>query len=306
MVRGKTEASPIKSEVAIRDYLAAHLDKIEEGLQLIKKEYEIRGLGVIDILCRNDTDGYFGIVEIKRDRVTASKLRDQLVRYSAAVRSEFSLHRNDVRCFVVGTGFDRKTRLVAGHLENVFLKRLVRRGRGYSLIEVPADVIPKITLERVLSLWKNRIVLRGWAFGFSGRDNYDHFVEQAKGWLDGRGYDALVIMFEPLLGASLRYHVEILTVSPDQYIGYSKLNGLVDLARKLARSALFYEAEHTDTGIIRFWYTKRGAPKITEIVPFGQLCGPSGHQWEDYLLKKPHAPYHSKALRWIPDNARPK
>lgn len=297
----KSVAPLTEREAAIRDYFAKHLDKIEEGLKLVQKEYAIRGLGTVDILCKNDLEGYFGIIELKRDLVTPGKLLDQLVRYTAALRLERSLDRDEVRCFLIGPDFDKRIRVVAGHLENVFLKKLVKKGKGYSLLDVPPETIPKLTLKEILSSWKDRIMLRGWAFGFNVKYDHDVFIERAKGWLDGRSCDALMIMFEPFEGMMLPHHVEILTVAPDQYIGVSKIDGLVALATKLMGPGHLVEPGLTDTGIIRFWFTKPAAPKIMKVIPFGSLSGLSGDEWKDYILKKTHLPYHSRVPRWFHD-----
>ena len=286
-------------EAKIRDYFAIHLHKIAEGLKLVQKEYRIKGLGIVDILCRNDLEGYFGIVELKRDRVTPSKLRDQIVRYTAALRLEHSLEKDDVRCFLIGTDFERRIRLLASHLENVFLKRLVKRGMGYSLLDVSPDEIPKLTLTEILSSWKDRIMLRGWAFGFEMKPDHDVFVERAKGWLAAKSCDALMIVFEPIAEMMLPYHVEILTVAPDTYIGRSKIDGLVRLAAQVTGPNHLFEPGLTDTGIIRYWCSKGGAPEISEVIRFGLLSELSGDEWKAYILQRPHAPYHSGVPRWF-------
>lgn len=110
----------IKREAAIREYLSKHLDKIDDGLTLVKKEYKIKGFGVLDILARNDYQGYYGIIEIKRDKVTPSKLRDQILRYIAAVRYKYRLDEDNVYCFLIGTDFNERIRVIAGHLKMFF------------------------------------------------------------------------------------------------------------------------------------------------------------------------------------------
>ena len=289
-----------KREVIIRDYFAQHPEKIDEGLELVQKEYAIPTLGVLDLLCRNDMEGYFAIVELKKRKVTSSRLRDQLVRYTAAIRSEFNLETDDVRCFLIGTDFDHKTRLLAGHLRNVALKKVVRRGNGYVLLDVGPDSIPKITLDHVLRLWGNRIMLRGWYFAFNVKDDHDRFVERAFGWLEAKSYDAMMIIFEPFEELMLPYVVAILTVSPDQYVGYSKLNGLVKLANKTAQEpGHLLEPGHTDTSIIRYWYAQPLAPRILKIIALGELSGLSSEEWASYLLRKPHSPYDGTTPRWF-------
>lgn len=291
-----------KREAIIRDYFAKHPEKIDEGLELIQKEYTIPSLGVLDLLCRNDFEGYYAIVELKKRKVTSSRLLDQLVRYTAAVKSEFNLETDDVRCFLIGTDFDHKTQVLAGHLRNVALRRVVRRGKGYVLLDVGPESIPKISLDQVLAFWRNRIMLRGWYFAFNVKEDHDRFVERAFGWLEAKSYDALIVIIEPFEGLMFPHVVAILTVAPDQYVGYSKLNGLVRLANNTAQEhGHMPEAGHADTGIIRYWYTKPFAPRILRIITLGELSGLSSEEWSDYLLRKPHSPYDGTTLRWFGD-----
>jgi hypothetical protein len=272
------------------------LDKVSPGLELVKKEYKIVGYGAIDILCKNDSEGYYGIIELKRGSVSPSKLRDQIARYTAAVRSEFSLETEDTRCIIIGTNFDQKIRLVAAHLGNVILKQLIKKGKGYDLVDVTLDPIRRLSLEEVLSMWSERIVLRGWSFSLQNSEAFETLVERSKGWLSAKGYDALLMTFEPVEALPFPFHVAVLTVSPDIYIGRARLDGLVRASRKWVG---WTELEMIDTGILRYWYTKPGAPKILDIVGFGELSKLSEAKWREYLLSKEHHPYSEPKPRWF-------
>ena len=286
----------LERESEIRDYFAQHLDKVSPGLELVKKEYKIVGYGAIDILCKNDSEGYYGIIELKRGSVSPSKLRDQIARYTAAVRSEFSLETEDTRCIIIGTNFDQKIRLVAAHLGNVILKQLIKKGKGYDLVDVTLDPIRRLSLEEVLSMWSERIVLRGWSFSLQDKEAFETLVERSKGWLSAKGYDALLMTFEPFEALPFPFHVAVLTVSPDIYIGRARLDGLVRASRKWVG---WTELEMIDTGILRYWYTKPGAPKILDIVGFGELSKLSEAKWREYLLSKEHQPYSEPKPRWF-------
>jgi len=291
-----TSRANVERESEIRDYFAQHLDKVSEDLELVKKEYKIVDYGAIDILCKNDSEGYFGIIELKRGSVSPSKLRDQIARYTAAVRSEFSLETEDIRCFIIGTNFDQKIRLLAAHLGNVTLKQLIKKGIGYNLVDVTLDPIHKMSLEDVLSMWPARIVLRGWSFSLQNREPFETLVERSKGWLNAKGYDALLITFEPFEALPFPFHVAVLTVSPDIYIGRARLDGLVRASRQWVG---WTELSMIDTGILRYWYTQPGAPKISDIVGFGELSKLPGDKWREYILSKEHHPYSEPKPRWF-------
>jgi hypothetical protein len=294
-LRGTPYADLVK-ESSIRDYFARHLDKVSEGLELVKKEYKIRGYGAIDILCRNDSEGYFGIIELKRGSVSPSKLRDQIARYTAAVRSEFFLETEDIRCIIIGTDFDSKIRNLASHLGNVVLKQLIRTGRGYSLADVELKSVPKMSLDDLLSMWPDRIVLRGWSFSLQNRDSFEKLMERSNGWLTAKGYDALLIKIEALEALPFPYTLAVLTVSPDMYIGRARLDGLVRASRQWIGLT---ELNMIDTGTLRYWYTKPGAPKILDINAFGELAKLSGDKWREYILSREHHPYSEPKGRWF-------
>ena len=54
-----------------------------------------------------------------------------------------------------------------------------------------------------------------------------------------------------------------------------------------------------DTGTLRYWYTKPGAPKIWDIVGFGELSKLPGDKWREYILSKEHHPYREPKPRWF-------
>lgn len=179
----------------------------------------------------------------------------------------------------------------------------MKRGKGYMLCELSVIGTPKLSLSEIISMWADRILLRGYSFTFSIKEPYERFIEQAKGWLKAKRYDAMMIVFNPANSAILPYpyHVMVLIVSPDTYVPgyYSKLEGLGKLALELAGT--FVEITSADTGVIRFWYGPAATSWIEEVIPFGQLCGLSGDQWKDYITSKSHNPYFSGVSRWFPE-----
>jgi hypothetical protein len=232
----------------------------------------------------------------KRGSVSPSRLRGQIARYTAAVRSEFCLETDDIRCIIIGTSFDEKIRLLAAHLGNVILKQLVKNGRGYSLVDVIPDQIHRMSLEDVLSMWPDRIVLRGWSFSLRSKKAFAQLVERSNGWLTAKGYDALLITIEPFEATPFPYTLVVLTVSPDMYIGRGRLDGLVRASRKWVG---WTELNMVDTGTLRYWYTLPGAPRILDIVGFGELAKLPGDKWREYILRKTHHPYSEPKPRWF-------
>jgi Holliday junction resolvase-like predicted endonuclease len=51
----------------LRDYLAAHPSLLEQGLVVVKKEFDAQGAGEIDILCKDKTGSHV-VVELKKGR----------------------------------------------------------------------------------------------------------------------------------------------------------------------------------------------------------------------------------------------
>ena len=74
-------------EKDIREFIASHLEIIEEGLSLIKQEYSTP-VGYIDILCKNK-DGNFVVIEIKREEDT-DKVVGQIQRYMSWIKENMA------------------------------------------------------------------------------------------------------------------------------------------------------------------------------------------------------------------------
>ena len=83
---------PLESE--IRDALAGDLGDLEDGLELIEKEYKlpnpIGGKGFVDILAR-DRFGLLVVIEIKRSNTTARQAIHEIFKYTALLRTNHGL-----------------------------------------------------------------------------------------------------------------------------------------------------------------------------------------------------------------------
>ena len=96
----------IRLEDKIRDHLADHLNILEEGLQLVRKEFRLPNPGGaggrIDIVAR-DRLGHFVVIEIKRSDQAARQALNEVHKYTALFRSLQGLDSSSVRIMVVST-----------------------------------------------------------------------------------------------------------------------------------------------------------------------------------------------------------
>ncbi len=94
------------SEAKLRDYLAKHLDVLDEGLTLIEVEHKLENpfgaKGFIDILAR-DRFGNRVVIELKRSDATARQALHELYKYIALFRINYGLASHQIRCLIVST-----------------------------------------------------------------------------------------------------------------------------------------------------------------------------------------------------------
>jgi hypothetical protein len=93
-------------EDKIRDYLASHLDLLEEGFRLVGKEYklpnQIGAGGRIDIVAR-DIYGHVVIIEIKRSDQAARQALNEIHKYTALFLNSQGLDESRIRLMVIST-----------------------------------------------------------------------------------------------------------------------------------------------------------------------------------------------------------
>ncbi|MFK0009288.1 endonuclease NucS domain-containing protein [Paenarthrobacter sp. NPDC090520] len=93
-------------EDVIRDFLAADLDIIEPGLQLVDKEYylpnNVGSRGFIDILAR-DKHGLIVVIELKRSDGAARQCIHELFKYTGLLGQNDNLRLDQMRCVAVST-----------------------------------------------------------------------------------------------------------------------------------------------------------------------------------------------------------
>ncbi len=96
----------IRLEDNIRDFLAEHLEMLEEGLRLVRKEFRLPNPGGaggrIDIVAQ-DRLGHFVVIEIKRSDQAARQALNEVHKYTALFRLKQGLNASSVRVMVVST-----------------------------------------------------------------------------------------------------------------------------------------------------------------------------------------------------------
>lgn len=93
-------------EGKIRDYLASHLECLNEDLSLLQKEYPLPNLfgaaGFIDILAR-DPFGHYVLIEIKRSNQSARAALHELTKYVALLKASLGLPPKRIRAILLST-----------------------------------------------------------------------------------------------------------------------------------------------------------------------------------------------------------
>lgn len=138
------------TEAEIRDYLAEHLDLIEDGLLLQRKEYPLPNptgaSGFIDILAR-DKYGHRVVIEVKRSDKVARSALQELHKYVELLRNNHGLAADKVRCIIASTEwrelltpFSHFVRAVGYHLEG---RRIVLNSEGRPVELLPVEPLPE-------------------------------------------------------------------------------------------------------------------------------------------------------------------
>lgn len=94
------------NELEFRDALCVHLERIEPGLTLIKKNYQVRNThgadGHFDILAK-DRYNNFVIIEVKRSNSAARQALHELSKYISLFLLDQKVDLHKIRCFLVST-----------------------------------------------------------------------------------------------------------------------------------------------------------------------------------------------------------
>lgn len=149
------------NEAYIRDQLAAELEKLELGLNLLDKEKYIPNSigtrGFIDILAQ-DGDGRYVIIEVKKTDQASRDAAHEILKYVQGVKKRLRLRDDEVRVFVVSASW-RELLVPFSYLSGLLPSELL----GY-FISVDAngaitgfEKVEPVALkaERLLAPWQN-------------------------------------------------------------------------------------------------------------------------------------------------------
>jgi hypothetical protein len=109
------------SESNLELLLVERLELLEEGLQLIQRQYHCPGVGRIDILGR-DNEGNLVVIELKKFGVKHDSILDQILRYMGYVKEHVAEGTQTVRGMIVVGKVDDKLRYAVSAVPNLTVK----------------------------------------------------------------------------------------------------------------------------------------------------------------------------------------
>jgi len=109
------------SERNLENILVERLNDIEPGLQLIKRQFTIRPVGRIDILC-TDRNNDFVVIELKKYDAPKSSVIDQITGYMGYVRKHIAKGEQKVRGIIICGQKDEKLIYSASAVNNLEVK----------------------------------------------------------------------------------------------------------------------------------------------------------------------------------------
>jgi Endonuclease NucS len=102
-----------QKESLIRDWLADNLDFIENGLQLIGKEYHLKdnigAKGFVDLLCK-DIYNNFVLIEIKRAQASSRQTITEVLKYYSLLKHNLKARESEIRIIIISTHWDELIR----------------------------------------------------------------------------------------------------------------------------------------------------------------------------------------------------
>ena len=108
-------------EANIESIILQNLDLMEEGLELVQRQYVCSGVGRIDLLCK-DRGSNLVVIELKGFSTKQDTIIDQIARYMGWVKEHVAEKKQKVRGLIVVPKADEKLRYAVGAIPNVEIK----------------------------------------------------------------------------------------------------------------------------------------------------------------------------------------
>ena len=109
------------SERDLESILAENPERLEEGLQLIKRQYDCPGIGRIDLLCKDRKENLV-VVELKKYGVKHDSVMYQILSYKRYVEKHIAKRNQKVRGIVVVGKIDERLRYAVEAVPGVTVK----------------------------------------------------------------------------------------------------------------------------------------------------------------------------------------
>lgn len=146
-------------ESKIRDFLALNIEILGKNLTLVDKEFALKNPdgagGSIDLLAK-DQFGHFVIIELKRSDQAARAALHELAKYTALLRSQMGLRRDQLRVMLVSTEWHELAVPFSDYLEVCVVPtegvQITVDARGAVLSTVPfkpIDISEPLSLSRM-------------------------------------------------------------------------------------------------------------------------------------------------------------
>lgn len=115
------DVTPKMHEANLESIVVENLDKIEEGLRLIKRQYVCPEVGRIDVLCQ-DRFGDLVVIELKKFGVKHNSIIDQVARYMGYIKTHLAKQSQNVRGMLVVAKADQKLSYAVAAFPNIEIK----------------------------------------------------------------------------------------------------------------------------------------------------------------------------------------
>ncbi|MHB8173069.1 MAG: endonuclease NucS domain-containing protein [Nitrospirota bacterium] len=117
----KKEITQKLHEANIESIILQNLNLMEEGLELVQRQYVCSGVGRIDLLCKDRVSNLV-VIELKGFSTKQDTIIDQITRYMGWVKEHVAEKKQKVRGLIVVPKADEKLKYAVGAIPNVEIK----------------------------------------------------------------------------------------------------------------------------------------------------------------------------------------